>query len=344
MTSTPHDALFKYTFSQPQHAIELFRSVLPPAVVPHINFDTLRMEPTSFIDDELRARFSDLLFSVRLDRKRAYLYLLFEHQSSPERFMCVRLLRYVLDAWDHHLKEHPRARRLPVVIPIVLHHGEHGWTEPVSLRELYDAPAEVLDALRPYLPELTFLLDDLAPQDDAALRDRALSAVLQMTLWAFKHVRHDRNVIPDLREALDLLAAMLDARSGLAAFEVLMRYIFKVAGTPARDVQVIVDQLGHPEASKIVMTAAEQLREEGRKQGLAKGLAKGREEGRKEGREEGRAQSQRENLLTLLSRRFGPLPARFRTRVRRAELAELQRWFERGITATSLDAVFADEP
>jgi hypothetical protein len=31
-----------------------------------------------------------------------------------------------------------------VVIPIVLHHGERGWTEPVSLRELSDASAEVL--------------------------------------------------------------------------------------------------------------------------------------------------------------------------------------------------------
>jgi hypothetical protein len=40
MSSTPHDALFKHTFSQPQHAIELLRSVLPPAVVRHIDFDT----------------------------------------------------------------------------------------------------------------------------------------------------------------------------------------------------------------------------------------------------------------------------------------------------------------
>jgi hypothetical protein len=227
MTTTPHDALFKYTFSQPQHAIELFRSVLPAAVLPHIDFGTLRMEPTSFIDDELRARFSDLLFSVRLDRKRAYVYLLLEHQSSPERLMCRRLLRYVLDTWERNLEEHEKTGRLPVVIPIVLHHGEHGWTEPVSLRELYDAPAEVLGALRPFLPELTFLLFDVAPQADAALHACALSAVVRMTLWAFKHVRHNRNVLPDLYEARDLLAVVLDAPSGLAAFEVLMRYIFR---------------------------------------------------------------------------------------------------------------------
>jgi flagellar biosynthesis/type III secretory pathway protein FliH len=103
---------------------------------------------------------------------------------------------------------------------------------------------------------------------------------------------------------------------------------------------MVLDQLMLPEVSKIAMTAAEQLREEGRRQGLEKGLEKGRKEGQKQGRE----RSQRENLLTLLNRRFGPLPARVRTRVRRAELVQLQRWFDRGITARTLDAVFADEP
>ena len=328
MTSTPHDALFKYTFSQPQHAIELFRSVLPPAVVQHIDFDTLEMKPTSFIDDKLRARFSDLLFSVRLVGLSAYLYLLFEHQSSPERFMCKRLLRYVLDTWDRDLQDQEKAGRvpryLPVVIPIVLHHGERGWTEPVSLRDLYDAPEEMLDELKPFLPELRFLLIDLAPQEDAVLRALTVSAVVQMTLWAFKHARHNRNVRAELHEARDLMRATIDAPSGLPAFHVLMRYILEVTGTPPADVQVIVDQLGRPEASEIVMTAAEQLRQEGHKRG--------------------REQNQRENLLMLLSRRFGPLPAAVDARVHSAELAQLQRWFERGITAPSLDAVFADEP
>jgi predicted transposase/invertase (TIGR01784 family) len=332
MSSTPHDSLFKHTFSQPQHAIELFRSVLPPAVVPHIDFDTLQVEPASFIDDELRARFSDLLFGVHLAGQPAYLYLLFEHQSKPERFMCRRLLRYVLDTWDHHFKNHYEARYLPVVIPIVLHHGEKGWTEPVSLRDLYDAPAEMLDALRPFLPELTFLLDDLAPRDDAVLRARALSAVVLMTLWAFKHVRHDRDVLPELLQILDLIVAMVDAPSGLAALNVLVRYIIEVAGTPVRDIKVILDQLRRPEVSEIVMTAAEQLREEGRK------------EGRKEGHKEGHKEGQRENLLMLLNQRFGPLPESVLGHIRRAELAQLQRWFERGITARSLDAVFTDEP
>jgi predicted transposase/invertase (TIGR01784 family) len=320
MSSTPHDALFKHTFSQPQHAIELLRSVLPPAVVRHIDFDTLQVEPTSFIDEKLRARFSDLLFRVRLAGQPAYLYLLFEHQSGPERLMCLRLLRYVLDVWDDHLEKDPRSTHLPVVIPIVLHHGEHGWTQPVTLRDLYDAPPEVLDALRPYLIDLTFVLDDLAPQDDAAMRARALSAVPMTTLWAFRHVRRNRDVIPVLRKALDLLVEVVRAPNGIAALAVLLRYILEVSDSSPGDVQDLLHQFMLPEASETVMTAADHLRNEGRQQ------------------------TQRENVLRLLTRRFGPLPEPVLARIRRAEFALLDRWFDRGIMAQHLDDVFADEP
>jgi hypothetical protein len=45
MTATPHDRLFKLAFSDPGHAAEFFRSVLPPVVVQHIDFRTSRRMP-----------------------------------------------------------------------------------------------------------------------------------------------------------------------------------------------------------------------------------------------------------------------------------------------------------
>jgi hypothetical protein len=64
---------------------------------------------------------------------------------------------------------------------------------------------------------------------------------------------------------------------------------------------------------------------------------------RREGREQGRKQQQREALRKLLSGRFGPLPEPALDRIRRAGLEQLDRWFDRGISADSLDAVFAKE-
>jgi hypothetical protein len=76
------------------------------------------------------------------------------------------------------------------------------------------------------------------------------------------------------------------------------------------------------------MTAAEQLHGEGFLEGFLEGFQEG----------------QRENLLRLLDRWFGPLPELVLDRIGRAEPAQLERWFARGIMAQSLDAVFADEP
>ncbi len=153
----------------------------------------------------------------------AYLYLLCEHQSRSERLMCVRVLRYVLDIWSAHLKKHPRARYVPLVIPIVVHHGEHGWKAPVRLRDLYDAPAEVVEDLLAFLPDFGFILDDLAPQSDDELRARALSALPRLVLWSFKNIRYGRDAIPALRKAIDLVAAAVLAPNGVAATSVIMQ-------------------------------------------------------------------------------------------------------------------------
>jgi hypothetical protein len=79
-----------------------------------------------------------------------------------------------------------------------------------------------------------------------------------------------------------------------------------------------------------------QLEEEGRAKGLAEGLA----EGRAKGRAEGRAEHARDLLLRQLRARFGEIPASVAERVHAAELAELDRWAERVVTAATVDEVF----
>ncbi|MCC6558063.1 MAG: Rpn family recombination-promoting nuclease/putative transposase, partial [Polyangiaceae bacterium] len=50
MLPQPHDALFKWTFGQRQHAAGLLRAALPPEVVAAIDFRSLRIEKDSFVD------------------------------------------------------------------------------------------------------------------------------------------------------------------------------------------------------------------------------------------------------------------------------------------------------
>ena len=63
-------------------------------------------------------------------------------------------------------------------------------------------------------------------------------------------------------------------------------------------------------------------------------------EGRAQGIAEGKAEGKAEDLVHLLVARFGALAPSLRTRIRRAKLATLERWFKRAIAASDLRSVF----
>jgi len=172
MASSPHDALFKRVFSDTTHAAGEFRSVLPPALVAALDFKSLSLCPGSFVDQNLRERHTDLLYSVYLREREAFLYLLFEHQSTVDVLMPYRLLSYICRVWERWVRENPKAPRLPAVIPVVLHHSDTGWTAATQLRDLIDLDGEALEAARAYLPDFQFCLDDLSKASDEALQGR----------------------------------------------------------------------------------------------------------------------------------------------------------------------------
>jgi hypothetical protein len=54
MPASPHDALFKSTFEQPDIARSQLELVLPAAVRAHLDLATLEVHPGSFLDRELQ--------------------------------------------------------------------------------------------------------------------------------------------------------------------------------------------------------------------------------------------------------------------------------------------------
>ncbi len=83
----PHDKLFRQVFSDPAEAAAFLQAHLPAPMVQGMQWTTLRQIETTFIDEAYQKRESDLLYTVRhgaLDEP-LYLYLLFEHQSTPDK-------------------------------------------------------------------------------------------------------------------------------------------------------------------------------------------------------------------------------------------------------------------
>jgi predicted transposase/invertase (TIGR01784 family) len=104
----PHDLFARYTFGHPERAAAELHAVLPPHVVSAVDWSSLRREPGSVVDPELREPQSDLLFSARLRSGHPLLlYVLLEHQSSVDRWMALRMLRYVVRQVERWRQEHP---------------------------------------------------------------------------------------------------------------------------------------------------------------------------------------------------------------------------------------------
>lgn len=90
----------------------------------------------------------------------------------------------------------------------------------------------------------------------------------------------------------------------------------------------------------LLEAAQERWWNEAREEGRLEGRLEGRQEGRQEGRRQGKRQGEATIVLKLLQLKFGALDSSTRSRVRRAEPADLERWAQRLLTADTLDEVF----
>lgn len=172
--ANPHDKFFKELFGQPGTAMDFVANYLPPAVVALLDLTTLTPEKDSFIDNELREHFSDLLYRVqRRAGGEVFLYLLFEHKSAPSEGVAFQLLRYQVRFWEQQLAQ--GAQRLPVILPIVFYHGTARWEAAPNLHALVELAGA--DELRRYVPDYEYLLCDLSVYPADELKGQAILRV-----------------------------------------------------------------------------------------------------------------------------------------------------------------------
>ncbi|HHJ4612863.1 TPA: Rpn family recombination-promoting nuclease/putative transposase, partial [Raoultella ornithinolytica] len=103
-TPTPHDATFRQFLTQPDIARDFMELHLPAELQAICDLSTLKLESGSFVEDDLRQYFSDVLYSLKTTAGDGYVHVLIEHQSSPDKHMAFRLIRYAVAAMQRHLE------------------------------------------------------------------------------------------------------------------------------------------------------------------------------------------------------------------------------------------------
>lgn len=162
----PHDALVRTVLRDRTAATSFLPVHLPAALSQGLNWATLTLVEGSFVDEEFRASEADLLYEVAqvTGDTALWLYVLVEHQSTPDRWMRLRLLKYCCRIWQRQLTERPMPRELRPIVPLVFYQEARSWTYSPEFAELF------AEAVRdwPWVPRLRHGLIDqsaLAPEE-----------------------------------------------------------------------------------------------------------------------------------------------------------------------------------
>lgn len=254
-TPTPHDAVFKTFLSQPETARDFMTLHLPPALLNLCDLSTLRLESGSFVEDDLRPYFSDVLYSLKPLDGDGYVHVLIEHQSSPDKQMAFRLMRYAIAAMQRHLDAGHHA--LPLVIPMLFYHGKRSpYPYSMNWLHLFSEPENATALYSSAFP----LVDVTIIPDEEIMRHRSMAALTLLQ----KHIRQR-----EMSSLLDQLVTLMAAEF-MTGHQVMSLINYMLQASEAPDLEVTISKLAQrvPQKKDELMTIAQQIEQRGRLKGL----------------------------------------------------------------------------
>ena len=293
----PHDKLFKFALGDRPTAISLFRAFLPGKFTQHLDWRTAALQPGSYVDQEFKASQSDILYHVKSRDSEALLYLLFEHQTTVDPWLALRLLGYKVRIWNDYRKAQPAARELPVVIPLVLAQTQRSWTSSNRFASLFPAGQSCPSDYAECIPDFAFQVIQLATLPFNQIVGTPLGVAV---LRVMKAARMNA-LLSD--EVWDI--AVLENLT-LEEYEVIVRYILS-ADLDRNAVKSRVAKLSSERLRTKAMSVADQLKQEGKREGREQGKQEGEIKGRKEGRQEGVLVGSIQTLQRVLGKPVTPV-------------------------------------
>ena len=192
---------------------------------------------------------------------------------------------------------------IPIIIPIVIYHGETAWNIETNLINLIEGIKAMPEEIRKYIPSYEYELQDFSPKSKASIVGEAYTRlVIEVMRSAFE--KDIERFYKAFRLIVELINKMQDKEKADEVFEMCIKYLLNV-----RD-DIEIEELERTakeesvERGELIMSIAEKLREEG----IEKGIEKGKIEGKKE------------VAINVLSRRFGnELTEELKEKIRHAD-------------------------
>ena len=218
----PHDTFFKSVFSEKENAIAHLEVVLPPRLGKNIDLSKINIEKKSFLDDELKKYYSDIVYTGYYKNNTVKLSFLYEHKSYTVQYPHFQVLRYMLNIWEMSMKQ---KERLPIVIPIIVYHGTEKWI----VKPLHSYFDNIDEELMPFIPNFTYILSDLSMYSNEDIKNKVFKGIfLKAALLILKNSFNPEKLIEALDKFVEIGYIYKEERKGTIFLLKAMKYIYSL--------------------------------------------------------------------------------------------------------------------
>jgi predicted transposase/invertase (TIGR01784 family) len=286
-----HDKFVKATFSDAVRAAAFFEKFLSKNILEAVDIHSLQPLQESYIQDNLKEYFSDIVFEVsskKNENEKSDIVLLFEHKSSPDRFVLFQVGHYMFSHWFSCI----RGRKpLKIIIPVVYYQGKKKW-KLKQLSQIFRKANHRLKEFIPEIPHLFIALSSLSDESIGEIRDRLMAASVMAQKKAYDVIK--------LAEDLEKIFRLFPVNDGKRNFlNQIIVYILSVSEISKPEFDKALNSIPD-NVKENLMTTYSWIKEEGKLEGKREGKLEGKREGKLEGKIEGKLEGKREGKTEVI--------------------------------------------
>lgn len=210
------DAFIKGVLQEEVAAIEFLNEYLQDDLKGLLDLSSVNVESESFVEENLTRRLSDIIYSVKTkEGKDAYIYILIEAQTSPDKYIALRIMKYNLLLLERHAS---KKEEFPLIANMVIYNGRKVYDAPLNLWNLFQNPVMAKELISGDYRLIN--LNNM--EDDEIIKQKHLALVS----YVMKHI-HTRDMLKLLKTVFEKLqpAILIDETKDFVYIKKILWYI-----------------------------------------------------------------------------------------------------------------------
>jgi len=111
LIKNPHNNFVVKLFENAKVAKKYFKSQLPKEIAKDVDWRTLKPSKVSWLDDKLKAVYSDINYTIKWKGIEIYIPIVLEHQSSKPVIPHLKMARYLINGYDYQMEQIELAKK-----------------------------------------------------------------------------------------------------------------------------------------------------------------------------------------------------------------------------------------